>query len=165
MAYDPTWPLFRSIDFGYAHPFVCLWLQVGPGDAVHVVGEYVAERVTAAKNAEEVKSLGGLHVIVSEPNELERVDRQLIGRCARQGDPGSARLFASAEDTLIAVHGPWLAAPIRRGAARGELSVDITPRLRVVQRLNERKQAAARFQLMKRDLARESLLSAIPGEL
>ncbi len=114
---------------------------------------------------DEVKSLGGLHVIISEPNELERVDRQLVGRCARQGDPGSAQLYASVEDPLIAVHGSWLAGPIRQGARNGELHMDISQRLRSIQHLNERKYAAARYQLMKRDLARESLLSRISGKL
>ena len=48
-----------------------------------------------------VAELGGLHVIAAEPNEAQRIDRQLFGRCARQGDPGSARLFVSMEDEVI----------------------------------------------------------------
>ena len=42
-----------------------------------------------------------MHVIVSEWQESGRIDRQLIGRGARQGDPGSARVYASAEDELL----------------------------------------------------------------
>lgn len=44
---------------------------------------------------------GGLHVIATECHESRRIDRQLFGRAARQGDPGSARLFVSLEDELV----------------------------------------------------------------
>ena len=49
---------------------------------------------------------GGLHVIVSERHESGRIDRQLCGRCARQGDPGSVRTYASLEDELLLRYGP-----------------------------------------------------------
>ena len=42
-----------------------------------------------------VAEKGGLHVISTEPATSSRVDRQLFGRAARQGDPGSAQMFAS----------------------------------------------------------------------
>jgi preprotein translocase subunit SecA len=45
--------------------------------------------------------LGGLHVICSELHESARIDRQLIGRCGRQGDPGSFRQYMSLEDELL----------------------------------------------------------------
>ncbi len=44
---------------------------------------------------------GGLHVIATERHESGRVDRQLFGRSARQGDPGSAQAFVSASDELL----------------------------------------------------------------
>jgi preprotein translocase subunit SecA len=47
-----------------------------------------------------VESKGGLHVIVTERNDSARVDRQLLGRCARQGDQGSYQCFASLEDDI-----------------------------------------------------------------
>jgi preprotein translocase subunit SecA len=47
------------------------------------------------------ESKGGLHVIAAECNESGRIDRQLFGRCARQGDKGSARLFVSMDDELL----------------------------------------------------------------
>ena len=46
-------------------------------------------------------AIGGLHVISTEPNTSHRIDRQLYGRAARQGDPGCAQLFCSAEDDLL----------------------------------------------------------------
>jgi len=48
-----------------------------------------------------VAEMGGLHVIATERHESRRIDRQLFGRCARQGDPGSAQAFISVDDELI----------------------------------------------------------------
>jgi preprotein translocase subunit SecA len=47
----------------------------------------------------------GLHVIGSERHEARRIDRQLRGRCARQGDPGSSRFYISLEDNLMRLFG------------------------------------------------------------
>ncbi|HEX9029921.1 MAG TPA: hypothetical protein VF823_12155, partial [Anaerolineales bacterium] len=54
---------------------------------------------------ERVKQLGGLHVIGSERHEARRIDNQLRGRAARQGDPGSSRFYLSLEDDLMARFG------------------------------------------------------------
>ena len=53
----------------------------------------------------QVKALGGLHVIGSERHEARRIDNQLRGRAARQGDPGSSRFYLSMEDELMARFG------------------------------------------------------------
>ena len=50
---------------------------------------------------ESVKRLGGLHIIGSERHEARRIDNQLRGRSARQGDPGSSRFYLSLEDDLM----------------------------------------------------------------
>jgi preprotein translocase subunit SecA len=52
-----------------------------------------------------VKELGGLHVIGSERHEARRIDNQLRGRAARQGDPGSSRFYLSMEDDLMRLFG------------------------------------------------------------
>ncbi|MDY6845656.1 MAG: hypothetical protein SVP52_00775, partial [Chloroflexota bacterium] len=52
-----------------------------------------------------VRELGGLHVIGSERHEARRIDNQLRGRAARQGDPGSSRFFLSLEDDLMRLFG------------------------------------------------------------
>jgi len=54
---------------------------------------------------ERVKELGGLHVIGSERHEARRIDNQLRGRAARQGDPGSSRFYLSLEDDLMRLFG------------------------------------------------------------
>jgi preprotein translocase subunit SecA len=61
----------------------------------------MAGRGTDIKLGEGVEALGGLHVVGTERHEIRRVDRQLRGRCARQGDPGSSRFYVSFEDDLM----------------------------------------------------------------
>ncbi|MGB5443047.1 MAG: preprotein translocase subunit SecA, partial [Gammaproteobacteria bacterium] len=53
-----------------------------------------------------VEALGGLHVIAVERNESRRIDRQLYGRCARQGDPGSFESILSLEDEILTSNCP-----------------------------------------------------------
>ena len=52
-----------------------------------------------------VAALGGLHIIGTERHESRRIDNQLRGRCARQGDPGSSRFYLSLEDDLMRLFG------------------------------------------------------------
>jgi preprotein translocase subunit SecA len=52
-----------------------------------------------------IKNLGGLFIIGTERNDSARVDDQLRGRCARQGDPGISRFFLSLDDTLLSLFG------------------------------------------------------------
>ncbi len=59
-----------------------------------------AKRDTDA-DKEKVLELGGLHVIGTERHEARRIDNQLRGRCARQGDPGSTRFYVSLDDELM----------------------------------------------------------------
>ena len=65
------------------------------------VSTNMAGRGTDIKIPEEVRQLGGLHVICTEMHESARIDRQLIGRCGRQGDPGTYRQYLSVEDELL----------------------------------------------------------------
>ena len=68
------------------------------------VATNMAGRGTDIKLARGIADLGGLNVISTEPHGSFRVDRQLFGRAARQGDPGTAQLFASADDDLFIRH-------------------------------------------------------------
>ncbi|MBW1860845.1 MAG: prepilin peptidase [Deltaproteobacteria bacterium] len=61
----------------------------------------MAGRGTDIKLGRGVAQRGGLHVIATERHESGRIDRQLFGRCARQGDPGSAQAFMGVEDELL----------------------------------------------------------------
>jgi preprotein translocase subunit SecA len=77
--------------------------QAGQGGQI-TVATNMAGRGTDILLGKGVADLGGLHVISTEPHGSGRVDRQLFGRAARQGDPGSAQMFASAEDDLFIRH-------------------------------------------------------------
>ena len=61
----------------------------------------MAGRGTDIKITDEVKSLGGLHILGSERHEARRIDNQLRGRAGRQGDSGSSQFFVSLEDELM----------------------------------------------------------------
>lgn len=63
-----------------------------------------ARKITEAEHAKVVQA-GGLHVIGTERHESRRIDNQLRGRAARQGDPGSTRFFLSLEDNLMRIFG------------------------------------------------------------
>ncbi|HWD91607.1 MAG TPA: preprotein translocase subunit SecA [Verrucomicrobiae bacterium] len=65
----------------------------------------MAGRGTDIKLGEGVADLGGLHVLATERHESRRIDRQLRGRCARQGDPGASHFFISLEDDLMRLFG------------------------------------------------------------
>jgi len=65
------------------------------------VSTNMAGRGTDIKLGEGITELGGLHVICTEMHDSRRIDLQLIGRCGRQGDPGTFRQFLSLEDDLI----------------------------------------------------------------
>ena len=83
------------------------------------VATNMAGRGTDIKLAKGVAELGGLHVIATEPHGSGRVDRQLFGRAARQGDPGCAQLFCCADDDVFIRHANHLRKAWRAiGAAR-----------------------------------------------
>lgn len=70
------------------------------------VATNMAGRGTDIGITKEVINKGGLHVIATERNESARIDRQLYGRCARQGDPGTCMDILSLEDEIIKTHIP-----------------------------------------------------------
>lgn len=114
----------------------------------------LAGRGTDIKLDPSVKAAGGLHVIIAESNDSTRVDRQLIGRSGRQGDPGSAQSFLSAQDDLIRNHGCWLADSILRHCdEHGECKVNLETQIRRIQRSTERLAFSARYAMFQRDIA------------
>jgi preprotein translocase subunit SecA len=72
------------------------------------VATNMAGRGTDIKLAAGVAGRGGLHVVLTEFHESKRIDRQLFGRCARQGDPGSHQAIVSLDDELFRRHAPAL---------------------------------------------------------
>lgn len=78
----------------------------------------MAGRGTDIRLGKGVAESGGLHVIATERHESGRVDRQLFGRAGRQGDPGSAQAFVSADDELIRRHLPATGKKLLRSTPR-----------------------------------------------
>ncbi len=97
---------------------------------------------------------GGLHVIATERQESARVDRQLAGRAARQGEPGSYQCFVSAEDDLLQEHAPDAARSIAAWCERhpvGSTSLTLDRLMDRVQRRAERESYRTRCQLFQQD--------------
>lgn len=82
------------------------------------VATNMAGRGTDIRLGEGVSELGGLHVIATERHEAGRVDRQLFGRCGRQGDSGSYEAMVSLEDELIIRYGSRLLRRLAQGLVR-----------------------------------------------
>lgn len=80
-------------------------LQQVSADAYGIYAEAVQAFLQHIQQMRQVRALGGLHVIGSERHEARRIDNQLRGRAARQGDPGSSRFYLSLEDDLMRLFG------------------------------------------------------------
>jgi preprotein translocase subunit SecA len=78
------------------------------------VATNMAGRGTDIKLAPGLAERGGLHVIATELNDSARIDRQLFGRCARQGDRGSCQAILAIEEDLVGSFLPVAVAPLRR---------------------------------------------------
>jgi preprotein translocase subunit SecA len=85
------------------------------------VATNMAGRGTDIKLGAGVAQLGGLHVICTEVHDSARIDRQLVGRCARQGDPGTARQYMAFDDDIIKNgFGPKYAARIKQWGQKNQ---------------------------------------------
>jgi preprotein translocase subunit SecA len=102
-----------------------------------------------------VRERGGLHVIIGESNDYARIDRQLIGRCARQSDPGSVQRFIALDDELLRRFVPaplaraWAWLHQRRPAWAPQLAAAA---LRLAQWRAERQAFGQRQNILKQDI-------------
>jgi preprotein translocase subunit SecA len=78
------------------------WRELDTADYAARLAEFKA--LTEAEKVE-VTALGGLHIIGTERHESRRIDNQLRGRAARQGDPGSTRFYLGLDDGLMRLFG------------------------------------------------------------
>jgi preprotein translocase subunit SecA len=112
------------------------------------VATNMAGRGTDIRLGPGVAERGGLYVIMSERHEAGRIDRQLAGRCARQGEPGTIETILAWDDPLLA----------HLGAAGGRL-----PRVlgRIAYRVAQRRAERAHARLRKRLLAQDERLGTL----
>jgi preprotein translocase subunit SecA len=126
------------------------------GERGHItVATNMAGRGTDIKLGPGVTELGGLRVIATERHEAGRIDRQLFGRCGRQGDPGSCEVFLSLEDELIEVYIGTMTRMLARAMIRrpgGFMARWFGKRIfRKGQRIAEAQHARMRRDLLKMD--------------
>jgi preprotein translocase subunit SecA len=125
----------------------------------------MAGRGTDIKLGKGVAALGGLHVIMTERHESRRVDRQLFGRTARQGDSGSAQAFVSVEDDLLRRHLPWPLAGVVAGALQRRIPGSFgmaNVALRLAQTKAQRLAHKQRDSVLRTDSWLETALSFAP---
>ncbi|TWU61803.1 preprotein translocase subunit SecA [Crateriforma conspicua] len=140
--------------------------DAGQSGAVTVATSLAGRGTDIALDAT-TRQRGGLHVIVCEHHRLARVDRQLIGRCARGGDPGTARFCLAADDGIAQGRNDWFGGLIRghvRSAGNGVAGshdhgslvhpIDVPPgQLRQhvldIQQNQQRNETAARLAMMR----------------
>ncbi len=133
---------------------------------VVTIATNMAGRGTDIKLDDRALQCGGLYVISTEPHESRRVDRQLVGRAARQGQPGSAAFFVSADDALITQFGDWFAKSMHQMNAdeSGEITSDLSQQIRRIQSQAERSRFVQRRQLFLQENQRDSTLNRITGD-
>lgn len=127
----------------------------------------MAGRGTDIKPADEVLNKGGLHVILTEFHESARVDRQLFGRSARQGQPGTVEAMISLEDDLFRRYAQLLMAATKRlSVPQGAPPLWLLNLLvNYAQMVAERHNAGIRMSTLKQDKKLQSLLafSGVPN--
>jgi preprotein translocase subunit SecA len=139
--------------------------DVPPDIWKQTVEEIEAEHLIREQR-EEVLAAGGLHVLATERNEALRIDRQLQGRAARQGDPGSAQFFVSLDDQLLEGLGPDaqedLEAVGQKGGRRSWQSY--LPLFQKAQRALEKRHYRQRLDLMMYEKNRMEVLKELGAD-
>jgi preprotein translocase subunit SecA len=123
------------------------------------VATNMAGRGTDIQLGPGIADKGGLHVIATELHESPRIDRQLFGRCGRQGDPGVAEAIVSLEDELIRLYLGTGFSLSSRLDAQGWGQPYARGLFRVAQLRAERSNAAIRRQLLALDEQLSDLLA------
>ena len=122
----------------------------------------MAGRGTDIHLEDESTKNGGLHVVATEMHSSARIDRQLVGRAARQGDPGSFRFFLSLEDELLRCYPPQrrkrlLDAARGRANAAGELPATWVRVFKAAQSFLEKMHRRQRRDMLKAEKERDDL--------
>ncbi len=131
-----------------------------PNDEWRQLVEEIEHQENTKDEGRKVATAGGLHVLGTERHEAARIDRQLAGRAARQGDPGSSQFYLSLEDELLEGLGPdrqfALAETGQRGGNRNWQGY--MPRFRTAQVKLEARHFRQRVDLMMYEKNRQEIL-------
>ncbi|MFN3191219.1 MAG: preprotein translocase subunit SecA [Aureliella sp.] len=123
------------------------------------VATNMAGRGTDIKLENDIREIGGMHVICTELHDAARIDRQLIGRCGRQGDPGTYRQYLSLDDEILRTgYGMERAAQLTKlGETKPGPFHSMAGLFRKAQRKVERKHFRDRMMLMHHEKERTKL--------
>lgn len=153
----------RLVELGVEHRVLNGRQDDEEADIVAVAGEVgsvliatnMAGRGTDIELSKESEARGGLHVIATQRQDSARVDRQLIGRSARQGRPGSCQTFVSASDELFVQHDPYAGERVASACARlgeqGGTGESFEKQINRAQKLAERQSYEQRCELYRHD--------------
>jgi preprotein translocase subunit SecA len=139
--------------------------QVPPELMQQMIDQVEGETSTRA-NHQLVIEKGGLHVIGTERHEAARIDRQLVGRAARQGDPGSCQFFLSLEDEILEGLGQNRQASLHAtGQAAGDRNWDgYVPQFLSAQYYVEKRHYRQRVDLMMYERQRQEILKDLGAD-
>jgi preprotein translocase subunit SecA len=137
-----------------------------PEDLMKQMIEQVEHEEHISEMAKRVVGAGGLHVLGTERHEASRIDRQLIGRAARQGDPGSCQFFLSLEDELLEGLGPEHQESLKEtGRQGGNRNWDgYVPLFRRAQKRVESRHYRQRLDLMHYERQRQEILKDLGAD-
>ena len=122
------------------------------------VATNMAGRGTDIKLEDDVRQLGGMMVICTEMHDAARIDRQLIGRCGRQGDPGSYRQYLSLDDDILRNgFGTKPAEKLKARGVSGSWISGLAGQFRAAQRKVERKHFRDRMALLHHEKERTKI--------
>jgi preprotein translocase subunit SecA len=137
-----------------------------PPELLRQMIEQVEQEERIGELGKAVVAAGGLHVLGTERHEAARIDRQLIGRAARQGDPGSCQFFLSLEDELLEGLGPDYQAELKQlGQSGGNRNWDsYAPLFLRAQKRVERRHYRQRLDLMMYERQRQEILKDLGAD-
>ncbi len=135
-------------------------LREMPQDSFGIYEESIQGFYRYMEEMRRVRELGGLHVIGSERHEARRIDNQLRGRAARQGDPGSSRFYLSLEDELMRLFGgQQMEALMKRMNIDDSMPIEVGLIGRLVEQAQERVEGA-NFDVRKHLLEYDDVLNS-----